>query len=189
MALSTWLAMLVSLLKSSIYNPLSSYYPLKHDICLNIRRNHFNMRDRILVMARRNSTVKIGLVVVGAVALVAFTIWGAIWVSNIDKRKAAAQFPACTGAHAVHKADIQNDKVVSAHISATRCDTLVITNLDERPRIIAFGQHDKHVAYDGVTERYLSPEGKFEVTLIQPGNFRFHDHDQDEVVGTFTVTQ
>ncbi len=140
-------------------------------------------------MAKRNSAVKIGLVIVGVVALMGLTIWGAIWVSNIDNRKAAAQFPPCTGSHAVHKFVIQNDKMVPAHTKAARCDTLIITNMDDRPRIIAFGKHDKHVAYDGVTERYLSPEGEFDVTLIQPGTFLFHDHNQEEVAGTFTVTQ
>jgi hypothetical protein len=88
----------------------------------------------------------------------------------------------------VHTARIKNDKVVPAHTEARRCDTLTIINLDDRDRIIAFGRHEHHTAYDGVTERYLNQEGKFSVTLIQPGTFRFHDHDDDIVQGTFTVT-
>jgi hypothetical protein len=139
-------------------------------------------------MSKLNTASKVLLISVGCIVLVGLTIWGAIWVSNTDNRKAAAKFPPCSGKYAVHKVNIQNDKVNPPHTNAKRCDTLVITNLDDVPRVIAFGKHEKHVAYDGVTERYLSPRGKFQVTLIQPGNnFLFHDHNQEEVQGTFTV--
>jgi hypothetical protein len=141
-------------------------------------------------MAKQNTALKFSLMVVGIIALIVLTIWGAIWVSNIDNRKAAAKFPPCTGTHTVHKANIENDKVIPEHIDAKRCDKLIITNLDDQPRIIAFGVHEKHVAYDGVTERYVSKDGKVEVTLVQLGkNFLFHDHNDEEVEGTFSVSQ
>lgn len=137
-----------------------------------------------------NVVPKVVLTVFMGFAVITGVISGAIWVSNIDNRKAAAQFPLCTGSHAVHRVVIRNDKVVPAHTDAKRCDTLVITNMDDKPRVIAFGVHDRHVAYDGVTERYLSYKGTFQVKLIQPGkNFLFHDHEQDEVQGTFSITQ
>ena len=117
------------------------------------------------------------------------TIFGAIWISHIESNKAAAVYPKCVGAHAGHKVLIENDKVVPQHTNAKRCDTLTITNLDNKDRIIAFGPHEHHVAYDGVTERYLTKNGTFSVTLVQPGNFRFHDHVDDVVQGTFTVSQ
>jgi len=141
------------------------------------------------MMAKRNKMLVPVLIFTGIIILMVFTIWGAIWVSNIDKRKAAAKFPPCTGKHAIHKAVIEGDKVAPRHTNAKRCDTLVITNTDEQPRIIAFGVHDEHVTYDGVTERYVSPEGEFEVRLIEPGSFRFHDHNEEDVTGTFTVSQ
>lgn len=140
-------------------------------------------------MAKRNTAMKITLISVGIVVLAGLTIWGAIWVSNIDNRRATAEFPKCTGKHAVHEVVIRNDKMEPEHTDAKRCDTLEITNLDNEQRIIAFGQHEHHTAYDGVTERYLSENGKFSVTLIQTGTFRFHDHEHDEVAGTFSVTQ
>lgn len=115
------------------------------------------------------------------------TVWGAIWISNIDNRKAEAQYPKCSGQHKTYTVNIENDKMTPEHTNAKRCDTLVIVNLDDQQRIIAFGQHDKHVAYDGITEHYLSQNGKFDVTLIQPGDFLFHDHAQEEVQATFTV--
>jgi hypothetical protein len=118
---------------------------------------------------------------------VALTIWGAIWVSHSETRRAEADYPKCTGTHKVHQVVIQGNQVVPRHTVADRCDTLTITNMDDQDRIVAFGQHDHHEAYDGVTERYLSRNGRFSVTLIQPGNFRFHDHEDDSVQGTFTV--
>ena len=131
---------------------------------------------------------KAGLIVSAFFSLIALTIFGAIRVSHIESNKAAAAYPKCQGQHQVHKVVIQNDKAVPQHIDGQRCDTLVITNLDAQDRIIAFGPHEDHVAYDGVSERYLSQNGTFKVTLVQPGNFRLHDHVDDVVQGTFTVT-
>lgn len=140
-------------------------------------------------MVKLNKTVKIGLGVVGGLALMVVTIFGAVRVSHIESNKAAAAYPKCQGNHAVHAVIIRNDKVVPSHTAGKRCDTLVITNLDDTPRIMAFGPHENHVSYDGVSERYLSKDGKFSVTLVQPGNFLFHDHENPAVQGTFTVSQ
>lgn len=133
--------------------------------------------------------MKIGLWTLAAVVLVVGTIFGAIWVSHIESNKVAADYPKCVGKHAVHTVVIKDNKAVPLHTNAQRCDTLTITNLDNADREMAFGPHEHHVAYDGVTERYLSYKGTFSVTLIQPGNFRFHDHIGDIVQGTFTVSQ
>jgi FtsZ-interacting cell division protein ZipA len=134
-----------------------------------------------------NKSLKIGLIVIGAIILTTLTISGAIWVSHAETRKAEAAYPKCQGQHQTHKVTIQDDKVIPEHTNAKRCDTLIITNLDDQPRIMAFGQHEKHVAYDGVSERYLSEMGKFDVKLIQPGTFLFHDHNDEKVQATFTV--
>lgn len=133
--------------------------------------------------------MKITLLILAAAALMAGTIFGAIWVSHIESNKAAADYPKCVGKHTAHTVVIKDNKAVPAHTNARRCDTLTITNLDDADREMAFGPHDRHVAYDGVSERYLSYKGTFSVTLVQPGNFRFHDHIGDIVQGTFTVTQ
>lgn len=131
--------------------------------------------------------LKVGLIIIAAIGLMVATIFGAIWVSHIETRKAEAAYPKCHGKYTARTVKIQNDKVIPAHTVAQRCDTLTIINLDDRDRIVAFGQHEHHTAYDGITERYLNQKGKFSVTLIQPGNFRFHDHDDDTAQGTFTV--
>ncbi len=92
------------------------------------------------------------------------------------------------GFHTNHEVVIQNDKVIPSHIQAPLCDTLTITNYDDIGRLVAFGPHENHVAYDGVTERLVGRGQSVVVTLVQAGNFRFHDHLHDEVQGTFTVT-
>lgn len=121
--------------------------------------------------------------------LMAATIFGAIWVSHIESNKAAAAYPKCSGKYPVHIVNIQHDKIVPEHTVARRCDTLLITNIDDKPRVIAFGPHDRHITYDGVSERYLSEQGgRFTITLVQPGTFLFHDHEQPDVQGTFTVS-
>lgn len=139
-------------------------------------------------MSNLGKPLKIGLLTAGFLLLSVATIFGAIWISHIETHKAEAAYPPCQGTHTARQVTISNDQVNPGHTQAKRCDTLTITNLDDMPRIIAFGPHDHHVAYDGVTERYLSKEGRFTVTLIQPGSFSFHDHDQQTVNGTFTVT-
>lgn len=140
-------------------------------------------------MVKLGSASRVVLIVAAVILLTALTIFGAIWVSNIDNRKAASAYPKCAGKHTAHEVKFEHDKVVPAHTTAKRCDTLTITNLDSKPRIVAFGVRDKHVAYDGVSERYLSEKGSFSVTLVQPGTFRFHDHVQEAVGGTFTVSR
>jgi len=130
-----------------------------------------------------------GLIISGVIFLLVLTVFGAVWVSNIDNRKAASGYPKCTGKSAAHEVKFEDDKVVPEHTSAERCDTLTITNLDSKPRIVAFGVKERHVAYDGVSERYLAEKGSFSVTLVQPGTFRFHDHIEEAVGGTFSVTR
>ena len=86
-----------------------------------------------------------------------------------------------------HKVVIQNNIVTPAHIDARQCDTLTINNLDDAKRLIAFGQHEKHVAYDGITQKVLTKNKSFTVMLITLGDYKFHDHMHDEIQGTFKV--
>ncbi len=86
-----------------------------------------------------------------------------------------------------HTATIQNGVISPANTIAKRCDSLTIINKDTKPREIAFGQHDRHVVYDGVTERILKQNESFTVTLKKTGTFLFHDHLQDETAGTMTI--
>lgn len=84
---------------------------------------------------------------------------------------------------------IKNDSFSSKQINGNLCDTLTITNNDDKIRNIAFGEKDDHVAYDGVTEKLLKNGTSFTVTLNQVGTFEVHDHLQDETQAFFTVSK
>lgn len=91
------------------------------------------------------------------------------------------------GAH--HVATIQDGIVMPEHTQAKLCDTLTITNSDNTGRLMAFGVHEDHVQYDGVTEQMLHQGDSFTVTLNRSGTYTFHDHLHDEVIGDFTVVK
>lgn len=93
----------------------------------------------------------------------------------------------CAGSHATHVVQIKDSHVMPAKVNGQFCDKLEIINLDSQSREMAFGRHEQHVAYDGVTERLLAQNQSLTVTLNQKGDFIFHDHFQDEVGGSFSV--
>ena len=95
----------------------------------------------------------------------------------------------CSGKHASHEVEIKDNAMVPAKTTAKLCDTLSFTNEDAANRLVAFGPHDDHVPYDGVTEKLLSTGDSFTITLNQAGNYHFHDHIQDVAQGDFTVTK
>ena len=94
---------------------------------------------------------------------------------------------ACKSPKTNHVVTIRDNAMQPAHTDAKLCDSLTIINQDPANRLIAFGVHDHHQPYDGVTERELRMGERFTITLVQAGTFLFHDHLQDEVQGTFTV--
>ncbi|HLZ14361.1 MAG TPA: hypothetical protein VKQ34_00025 [Candidatus Saccharimonadales bacterium] len=93
----------------------------------------------------------------------------------------------CEGTHGAHTVLIQHNVMTPVHTSAHHCDKLTITNMDATDRLVAFGPHEHHVAYDGVTDQLLLQGQSLTITLNQIGTFNFHDHLHDEVAGDFTV--
>jgi len=83
---------------------------------------------------------------------------------------------------------ISHDQVSPKHTTAKLCDRLTILNKDNTIRLMAFGSHEHHLAYDGITEKVIGQDDSFTVILNQPGNFQFHDHIHAWVKGSFTVT-
>lgn len=124
------------------------------------------------------------LIVGGGVFWLTRYVSGNFLDSKANADKAAKT---CQRIGTTHTVIISGDKTEPAHTTAQRCDKLVITNNDEKIRDMAFGVHDHHVAYDGVTIKTLTKGQSLTVTLNETGTFLFHDHHQEEVGGDFTV--
>lgn len=86
-----------------------------------------------------------------------------------------------------HQVSIDHDRVIPATIQGSLCDTMTIVNKDAKTRDIAFGKHNQHIVYDGVEIKTLLQDQSFTVVYTKTGQYIFHDHDQDEVKGNFTV--
>ncbi len=135
-----------------------------------------------------NKKAKWWLMATVALLLMIATVPLAIWVTHSQSAQLENTQRRCDGKHqTIHKVVIENDRVTPSHTDAKQCDTLVITNLDDKDRVMAFGKHESHVSYDGISERLLSQGQSLTVTLGQAGTFPFHDHAQESVQGTFTV--
>lgn len=136
-------------------------------------------------MASRKKTIGITLltiIILGAASFGAF-----VGVSAYLDSQYASLHQGCSPRNPKHEAVIQNNVITPAHIVAAKCDTLTIKNLDGNDRIIAFGVHNRHVAYDGVKEKELRAGENFTITLTQPGQYLFHDHMDEDVMATFEV--
>lgn len=114
-------------------------------------------------------------------------IAGVIGALAFTNRNSVQGATSCTVAGQRHTVVIQAGTMSPGHVDAHVCDTLTITNQDAKTRKIGFGEHDKHVAYDGVSERVLSSGQSFTITLNEIGEVHFHDHFQEEVEASFTV--
>lgn len=136
-------------------------------------------------MVHRTKIIFIGIVVViGTITSLAVIF---ILSSAYLDQQYANSHQGCFPSRSNHRVVIQDDKVSPANTVGSKCDTLTIINLDDIQRMVAFGPHEDHVAYDGIKERMLTKGQSLTVTLVQVGDFRFHDHIHDEVQGMFTV--
>jgi hypothetical protein len=123
-----------------------------------------------------------------AFALMVVTVPAAIWVTHTQSAELGNGRARCERkSGTLHQAKIANGVVTPAHLDAKKCDQLIITNLDSQQRLIAFGRHDNHISYDGISEKLLSQNQSLRVTLISTGNYLFHDHENALVRGTFSV--
>ncbi|MDB5167671.1 MAG: hypothetical protein JWN26_816 [Candidatus Saccharibacteria bacterium] len=128
------------------------------------------------------------IIIIALIAITAIVIGATVWGSTLYfNQQYANEHDGCMPGQPNHKVVIQNDTVSPSNTVGLRCQTLTITNLDDIQREVAFGPHEGHVAYDGIKEELLTKGQSLTVTLVQTGNFRFHDHEHDEVQGTFTV--
>ncbi len=141
-----------------------------------------------MVGMNQSRTILRALSAAGVVLAVSGTIYITSRLANNQIDTAVRADPVCgRGRHANHKVTIQNDVATPGNTVAPVCDTLTITNFDDRERLMAFGLHEAHEPYDGIEERLLGKGESFTITLLRAGTFRFHDHDDDKVGATFTV--
>jgi len=125
-----------------------------------------------------------------AIALMVATVPLAIWVTHTQSAQLENTQRRCDGKQqTMHTVAIKNNLVSPLHTSAKQCDSLTIINRDNTLRLMAFGKHDNHISYDGVSERVLGKDQSLTVRLGSLGTYRFHDHEHDAVHGDFTVTQ
>src|SRR3989344_4139794 len=111
---------------------------------------------------------KFFLAILALILLMGATVPAAVWVTHQSGSKLGNARARCErGDHASHQVRIRADKASPAHIDAKLCDKLTITNRDDRDRLMAFGQHDNHISYDGVSERVLGKGQSLTVTLVK----------------------
>jgi hypothetical protein len=141
-----------------------------------------------LKMFRPDKKQKVILITVLGLVLMAATIPAAIWITHTQSAEVGhARLKCQKGQQVSHKVVIQNDQVEPKNTSGRLCDTLTITNLDSQDRLMAFGRHENHISYDGVSERIVGQGQSLTVTMVKRGNYLFHDHENEAVRGTFTV--
>jgi hypothetical protein len=139
-------------------------------------------------MPAQNKQVKSALMLFAFGGVICLTVYGAAYLARQQSTQTTANETSCaqiTGAE--HRVTIHKARVSPTHTDASLCDKLTITNLDNTSRLMAFGQHDSHKPYHGIEERLLTKGQSFTVKLDHQGNFRFHDHFDDAVQGTFSV--
>jgi plastocyanin len=132
------------------------------------------------------SKTRTGLVMVGLLAIASV---GAFFIFSAANHFLSTDSSQCHTPGINHRVNIQNDAFSVQKISGLLCDTLTITNIDDKIRNIAFGEHDDHQPYNGVTEKILQKNGSFTITFDKTGTFEVHDHLQNETQAFFTVTK
>lgn len=98
-----------------------------------------------------------------------------------------AKTGACQGVNRKHIVTISNGKISPFYTEARLCDTLTFLNEDDEVRNITFGTHPQHASYAGETELSVRKGRGKTITLNQEGKYQFHDHDDPDVAGEFTV--
>jgi len=128
-------------------------------------------------------------ILLGIVLVVMGMMWAARTILAGEPSSHASSTVACTTYGVDHLVTIKDDRASQTTIVGRLCDTLTIVNEDPTFREIAFGPHEEHQAYDGVTAKLLEKGQSLKVVMNQVGAYHFHDHIHDEVEGDFIVRQ
>lgn len=135
---------------------------------------------------------KLASIMLAVIAAGAAVFIGTQYMANHyldDHAEAHATEVSCKQRGKAYHVVIRNNTAMPAHTVAALCDTLTVTNRDDRVRDLAFGSHDHHQAYDGQTENTIKKGQSVTVVLNKTGDYMFHDHLQDAAKGTFRVEE
>lgn len=127
--------------------------------------------------------------VLGMLAAAAALVFCSRAIANWYLSRTASTAVTCAAPGVSHFVYIQDGKATPPSTSGLLCDTLTIINKDPKLRVIAFGPHDHHIVYDGVSEQTLAENQSMTITLNKIGTFTFHDHIDDTSVATFIVVK
>lgn len=137
----------------------------------------------------KRSTLLTVLWVAGMLAAAAVLVFGSRAIADWYLSRTATTATTCSAPGASHFVYIQDGKAIPAATSGLLCDTLTIINKDPKLRVIAFGPHDRHITYNGVTEQALAENQSMTITFDRMGTFTFHDHVDYSSAGTFIVAK
>jgi hypothetical protein len=140
------------------------------------------------IITEMKQRVKISIIISLVAIGIVLCTYGLVWaVSGFLDKQYARLHDGCLPHTPNHVIVVKDNKASPPNTIGNRCDTLMITNLDDISRKIAFGLHDNHVRYDGVDEQALSKGQTLTITLIQTGYFSLHDHLDEKAFATFQV--
>jgi cytochrome o ubiquinol oxidase operon protein cyoD len=142
------------------------------------------------------ATAGLIVVVIGASLLIMNNLYHNMSPQEITRRLAqeesisqigGEETGACQVANESHIITIKNGQVSPIRIEAQMCDALTFINEDEKEREIVFGSHPDYDSYGGIFEVEVSNGRPETINLNQSGDFSFHDHQDPELIGYFTV--
>ncbi len=96
---------------------------------------------------------------------------------------------ACSGQYETYKVTLKDSTIVPNSISAKMCDRLTFINDSSETRYIMFGSFETPEAYGGEDMLTITKMRPKTIVLNQTGTHQFHDHQDAEQAGQFTVTE
>ncbi|MEO5628084.1 MAG: hypothetical protein ABIQ89_04340 [Candidatus Saccharimonadales bacterium] len=134
------------------------------------------------------SKVRVVVIVIAVIATATLAVVAAsrLAQTQLHKNKLSRQQCAKVTSNE-YTVTIQDNQTNPNHVQAKQCDRLTVINRDDTDRLMAFGVQEAHIVYDEISEKRLNKDESFTVILVQTGDFKVHDHDDDKVKATFTV--
>ena len=137
----------------------------------------------------KSNSKNIVIILVGLTLVIA-TIVGTVFASKkyLTSRDTAKESTSdCRKSGKSYEFVIENDVIVPSEIQVTICDSITVINRDNKQRLLAFGEHEDHGSYQGMSDLPLAKGQNVTFVAATKGTFLVHDHNQDEVSATFIV--